>query len=127
MIPSVAFRFTKRQRLLKRAAFLQVQRSGKKLHAKHFIVVVLRRLEQGDASADHSEGRVGITVSKKVGIAVKRNRIKRMVREFVRLNPGWLPGGCDVVVIAKRSAAQLTGLADVTADLGKLDKRLAQC
>lgn len=121
----MTFRFSKRERLLKRSDFLTVQKFGVKLHGTHFVIVVRRRDER--VTAEATVGRVGITVSKKVGTAVQRNRIKRMVREFVRLNRGWVPEGCDVVVIAKRSAATLTGLAEVTADLRRVERRLARC
>jgi ribonuclease P protein component len=49
---------------------------------------------------------VGITVSKKVGPAVIRNRIKRVCREFFRHNRQGLVGAWDINFIAKRSAAQ---------------------
>lgn len=122
-------RFTKRQRLLKRSEFLAVQRSGQKFHGANFVVVALSRKGRTDAgeTPELIVGRVGITVSKKVGIAVKRNRIKRLVREFVRLTPDWVPANCDVVVIAKRSASELKNLSEVSSDLGRLGKRLARC
>lgn len=66
-------------------------------------------------------------MSKKVGNAVVRNRIKRWVREFVRSTPDWLPDHVDVVVIAKHNAARLAGLADVSADLGRLESRMRTC
>ena len=66
---------------------------------------------------DHPCGRLGITVTKRVGSAATRNRITRLVREFVRQTQGWLPTGMDVVVVAKKSAANLGGLADVASDL----------
>jgi ribonuclease P protein component len=48
--------------------------------------------------------RTGITVSRKVGNAVVRNRIKRFVREFVRTRTSSLPGSFDLVIIAKPGA-----------------------
>lgn len=91
----------------KRPELVAVQRDGKARHSRYFVVV-------SDASGC---GRLGITVSKKVGNAVNRNRVKRVVREFVRTarcpdpqGPAqawqrpWLPEDLDVVVIAKPQA-----------------------
>lgn len=64
-------------------------------------------------------GRVGITVTKKIGNAVTRNRIKRLVREHVRQSR-WLERPANTVFIAKRSAADLTSLAEVAADLSAI-------
>jgi ribonuclease P protein component len=71
-------------------------------------------------------GRLGITVSKRVGNAVTRNRIKRWVREFVRQQPAdaWLPAGCDVVVIAKASAARVSEYRVIADDLAALGAKL---
>ncbi len=70
--------------------------------------------------------RLGITVTRKIGGAVQRNRIKRVVREAFRLSPDRLPRGIDLVVIAKPGAHEL-GLAEVTAEWdavrGLLDRR----
>jgi ribonuclease P protein component len=49
--------------------------------------------------------RLGITVSRKVGSAVVRNRVKRWVRESYRKMAQAIPRGTDLVVIAKPSAA----------------------
>lgn len=104
--------FPKSRRLRKRREFLAVQRSGDKAHGRYFLVL-----------ASGGTGRVGIAVSKKVGNAVKRNRIKRLVREFVRQNE-WLPSDRDAVIIAKRSAAGVRGLGDASADLKRVRRRL---
>ncbi|HEU4430946.1 MAG TPA: ribonuclease P protein component [Myxococcota bacterium] len=51
--------------------------------------------------------RLGLVVSRKVGGAVTRNRVKRRVREWFRRHRADLPVGADLVVIARRQAAEL--------------------
>lgn len=127
---AVSCRFPKSRRLRKRADFLAVQRTGKTQHSRYFVVV------SECQSGDQEEGRLGITVSKKVGNAVIRNRVKRVVREFARTatHPGrapnasgvpWLPSNLDVVVIAKRDAATAS-TAHLWADLAAAGARLQQ-
>ena len=50
---------------------------------------------------------MGITASKRVGNAVKRNRAKRLIREFFRLNKSGFPPGYDIVISAKKNAGSL--------------------
>lgn len=68
-------------------------------------------------------GRLGITVTKKVGNAVVRNRIKRMLRDWLR-NHGWVPPGWDVVLVAKDSAARQGHPDDFAPDLTKILRSL---
>ncbi len=49
--------------------------------------------------------RLGLSVSKKVGVAVKRNAVRRKLREIFRSASPHLPGGVDVVVSARVAAA----------------------
>ncbi len=105
-----SFSFPKTQRILKRKDFVNLNRSGKKVHTKHFLVMLGR---------SGSGRRLGITASKRTGNAVQRNRIKRLVREFFRLNKSRLPHGVDMVVAAKRGAANLDFL-NVHEELGAI-------
>lgn len=51
--------------------------------------------------------RLGLTVSKKVGKSVQRNRVKRLIREVFRLNQHRIADGYDIVVVARRAATEL--------------------
>ena len=93
------FTFKKADRILKRSDFINLARNGRKLQNDVFIVVVL--------PGRTKRSRLGITVTRKVGGAVKRNRIKRLVREFYRRNDYQQIGIWDLNIIAKRKAAEL--------------------
>ena len=73
--------------------------------------------------ADRTPGRarLGVTVSRKVGNAVVRNRVKRRIREWFRHDGQALVAGRDVVVIARSAAAGLAGAASF-AELSRIAK-----
>jgi ribonuclease P protein component len=108
-------RITKEMRLRRRAEFIAVQSTGKKLHGRHVLAIAVEQTLPF--------GRLGITVTKKVGNAVVRNRIKRLLREWLRLH-GWIPAGWDVVVVAKDSAARQGHPDDFAPDLTKILRSL---
>jgi ribonuclease P protein component len=104
-------------RLRQRADFVAVQENGLKLHGRHVLAIARKRL------APDLAGRLGLTVTKKVGNAPVRNRIKRMLREWLRLH-GWVPTGWDMVLVAKDSAARQLHPDDFAADLSKILRQL---
>lgn len=105
--------FPPRLRIRRRREFLAVQRSGRKHHLSSFLVFVApRKPPLADASPEVSDldvggppTRLGITVTRKIGGAVVRNRIKRLVREVFRRQRRRFAGGLDMVWVAKRQAA----------------------
>ena len=96
--------WNKDRRLLKSPEFTVCYEQGRKRFTRSFILFVYSRSQ--------AEGgiRLGLTVSRKMGNAVARNRIKRVVREYFRLQQNVFESPLDIVVVPKRNleAKQLT-------------------
>jgi ribonuclease P protein component len=101
---SASFGFGRDRRLRRRADFLRVQSRGERATSRHFVLLVSLRGDDGRSAPS----RLGIVVTRKVGDATMRNRIKRLCRECFRLWPGFVPDGIDLVVIARDGASELT-------------------
>lgn len=84
-------------RLRRRGRFTACYDSGRKYFTRHFVVFALVR------PADGVSARLGLTVGKKCGGAVARNRIKRVLREFFRLHGSAVAVPLDMVIVAKKS------------------------
>ena len=108
--PKGTARFTKATRLRHRQDFLRAQAQGKRLHTRHFGVTL----------APMAEGhpRLGLVATRRLGKAVQRNRVKRLLREFFRRHQTGLPA-FDLVIMAKKGASAL-GYHQVEEELGRL-------
>jgi ribonuclease P protein component len=106
----------KRPRLSRSADFDRVFRQGRSHAGRELVLHVFPRGEEGEA-------RLGLSVSRKVGGAVQRNRIKRLLREAFATESPRLPPGTDAVVVARREAGALAereGVAGIRRVLGDL-------
>jgi len=92
--------FKKKDKILKRREFLQLKRCGKRIQDSNFIIIY--------SDGKYEKNRIGITVSKKLGNAVKRNKIKRLIRENFRMNRDKIAEFMDINVIAKKKAGEIS-------------------
>lgn len=101
--------FPKSVRLRKRPEFIKLSNSSEKIHVAGFLLVWLNN--------EYSIPRIGITVSKKVGCSVVRNRIKRYLREIFRHDRMLLPS-VDINIIARKESASMV-YSDVRREITK--------
>jgi ribonuclease P protein component len=105
-----------RGRLSRSADFDRVFRNGRSHAGRELVLYVFPRGED-DAP------RLGLSVSRKVGGAVERNRVKRLLREAFSLESPRLPAGTDAVVVARpdaRPLAEREGLGGIRRVLAEL-------
>jgi ribonuclease P protein component len=116
----------KKGRLSRSAEFERVYRQGRSHGNRHLVLYVFPRGEvpAPTASLELTDApRLGLSVSRKVGGAVERNRVKRLLREAFAVEGLRLPPDTDAVVVARPEARELAereGLEGIRAALGEL-------
>lgn len=92
-------RYPRTARLLRSGEFERVYREGRRRSSKQFTVYAR-------ACSPEQPSRFGASVKRALGTAVVRNRIRRRIREIVRLHRGELPAGWDVVIHPRAPVAE---------------------
>jgi ribonuclease P protein component len=110
--------FPKTNRILRRSEFRSVYQKGRIFRANFFNAFVM---ENGGGAS-----RLGITTTRKMGNAVKRNRARRLLREVFRKNKSSVPGGIDIVLNAKDSIIEVA-YREIESDFISFLKRAGNC
>ena len=94
------FRFRPADRIRKKSEYAAVFSKSRKVVDRYFVCYLATREEQGN--------KMGLAVSRKVGKAVTRNRVKRYLREFYRTHRAAMKAPCEFVVVARPAAASMS-------------------
>lgn len=87
-------------RLTQNEDFRRVYRHGQSYANRQLVLYVMKQPK-------NERFRVGISASGKIGNAVVRNRLRRVIKEVVRLHEAWIPGQLDLVFIVRQAAVGL--------------------
>src|SRR3990167_4720480 len=104
---TIHYTFTKAERLLRKKEFDKVFDEGKVFKNKFLVLYV--------APGAQKCSRMGLVVIKKIGNAVRRNRVKRLLREVFRLNKNRLTVPVDIVIIPRNTFTSSLKLFDINA------------
>jgi ribonuclease P protein component len=124
-LPRPPARRPKRGRLSRSAEFERVYRQGRSVGNRFLVLYSFPRSSAGEPA---DGARLGVSVSRKVGGAVERNKVKRLLREAFGTLAERLPDDQDVVVVARpevRELAERDGLDGVKRELADLVEKTA--
>jgi ribonuclease P protein component len=110
----------RRSRLSRSQDFDRVYRSGRSVANRYLVLYYFPRPEAAALRGSVGVNRVGFSVSKRLGPAVDRNRLKRVLREAYRLNEGRVKSGMDLVLIARPPFVELVERGGMGATKEKL-------
>lgn len=108
------YKFPKKERLHLTKDFKKVYDNAEAYHSSKLVLFVLH--------TSNPIIRIGFVAGKKVGNAVQRNRVKRLLREVYRLNKNNLSSGIDLVVVAKKASSEMS-FKEVEQELLRLYKK----
>ncbi|MDZ7637484.1 MAG: ribonuclease P protein component [Bryobacterales bacterium] len=114
--PAPRFPFGPERRIQKSKEYRLVYDTGRKVAKSNFVAFCLRRLDDGPT-------RVGFTTPRGLGKAVLRNRVRRRIREAIRVNLWRLPNGWSLVFNPRRVAAERS-FPEIVAEVEQV---LARC
>ena len=103
------FGFPRQRKLLRAKEFASLHKLGRRSFTEHFIVYVLpNQLEFS---------RLGISINARAGNAVERNKLKRSLREFFRINQGFIQTPIDIHIAVKKGVRATSAAGTVEAEL----------
>ncbi|MDH5662127.1 MAG: ribonuclease P protein component [Elusimicrobiota bacterium] len=121
------FSLEKYQRIKREAEFKKIMKKGKSYADKYLVIYVLQESSginslassprKADKAAQSGLSRLGLSVDRRIGKAVIRNRIKRWLREVFRLHQGRLKDKMEMILIARPAAKELV-------DYFEMEKRI---
>lgn len=95
--------------------FVRIYKKGRFYAGRYIVIYILKN--------NFGKNRLGITVNKKVGKSVRRNRMKRLIRESYRFYEDFIPAGLDIVFVA-RSVESEYGFAEIRKEMKFLLKKM---